>query len=372
MLTDQQFDELMQPILEIYNDMQSELLRSIARRLLTYDNVGGSLEWQIKKLDELGALNKESIQIISKYSKISEQQITKTLKEAGFIAKDEPTLIEMFEQGAFTKNPITIGLGDVVDRVAKETRKSFSIINSKALESTKEEYIRAVNMAYIEVGSGISDYNTSIKKAMVDVAKKGITGATYVRDDGTLVKYSIEGVVRRDVVTAINSTANRVNEKLAKELDATHYVTTQHLGARCKGVGHKNHESWQGIPTQIDGESDEYPNHKRLTGDGEVDGLGGVNCRHYKLPYFPGFSIIPPKLDKEENNRLYALLQKQRSLERAIRHWKRRRELAIETEDTKELNKSTKKVKQYQSELADLIKDNKELKRQSNREQIVN
>ena len=49
-----------------------------------------------------------------------------------------------------------------------------------------------------------------------------------------------------------------------------------------------------------------------------------VNCGHYAIPFFPGYSRIrPPAQNEEENAKEYELSQKQRALERKLRNEKR-------------------------------------------------
>ena len=371
MLSDYDFDSLAKPIIEMYNDLQIDLIVQIIERLLTYRDIGGSLEWQIKKLEELGALNKDVVRFISKYSKKSEQELLNALKQAGFIVTDMEDLTSLYNKGAFLINPTTVNLEGIYELIGQETRKQFSVIHSKAIESTKKEYINAINKAYIEVSSGVYSYNTAITQAINNIAERGITGATYIRN-GKEVNYSLESVVRMQVVTALNKTANQTNEKLANELGANHYHISQHLGARNKGEGHRNHESWQGIVTQIIGSSEEYPNHYETTGEGKVDGLGGANCRHHRRAFFPGFSVLPEKLSKEDNAKVTELLEKQRLYERKIREYKRREAAANALGDEKEAKRVVKKKREYQNKLDTLIKENGDiLKRQSSREQIA-
>ena len=69
MLSDNELTQLTQPIIAIYNQIEMELLEKVAKRFDVYDKIGGSLEWQLKKLDELGALTTEAVKVISNMSK---------------------------------------------------------------------------------------------------------------------------------------------------------------------------------------------------------------------------------------------------------------------------------------------------------------
>ena len=61
-------EDLIIPLLKIYDRIELDLLLDIAKRFKTYDEVKGILEWRIEKLIELGAFNQQALKIISKYS----------------------------------------------------------------------------------------------------------------------------------------------------------------------------------------------------------------------------------------------------------------------------------------------------------------
>ena len=61
MISDTDIDEMIQPILNLYNQMEMDLMVEIAKRFASYDEIAGSLEWQLKKLDELGGVNKNLV-----------------------------------------------------------------------------------------------------------------------------------------------------------------------------------------------------------------------------------------------------------------------------------------------------------------------
>lgn len=79
---------------------------------------------------------------------------------------------------------------------------------------------------------------------------------------------------------------------------------------------------------------------------GNVNGLLGYNCRHYKeiVPYKDG--LRPIVVTKEEQKRQYELNNKQRLYERKIREYKEKAELSI-LESAKYRAKSTELAKEY-------------------------
>ena len=374
MLSDFELTELTQPIIAIYNQIEMELLEKVAKRFDVYDKIGGSLEWQTKKLEELGALTNEAIKVISSMSKRGEKEIAHMLKDASIGNIDMDLLDTAFTNGFIFVDPQKLmqskALSATVELSYKELGKTYKLIQTKALESTKQAYMDIVNRAYIETASGIYDYGTSIRGALRDMADQGISGATYRRGN-KLVKYSIEGTVRRDTITAVHQLANKGAEQATKEIGAEYVEVSAHIGARVAKDPIGNHAGWQGKVYRLEGSEPKYPNLTEKTGyPGDIRGLGGVNCRHRMFPFFPGISVPNKhKIDPEENKRVYEATQIQRGMERKIRALKKRMIVAKASGDMEQAKAYRKALTEKQKQIETFCKEN-DIKRQTEREMV--
>lgn len=374
MLSDIQLTALTQPIIEIYNQIEMALLEEVAKRFDVYDKIGGSLEWQLKKLDELGALTTESVKVIASMSKRGEKEIAQMLKDASLGNIDMDLLDTAFTNGFIFVDPKklmqTDALRATIELSYKSLGKTYKLIQTKALESTRQAYMDIINRAYIETASGIYDYNTSIRGALRDMADQGIAGATY-RRGSKYVRYSIEGTVRRDTLTAVNQLANKGAEKITKEIGAEYVEVSAHIGARVSADPIANHAGWQGKVYKLEGSDPKYPNLKEKTGyPDDILGLGGVNCRHRMFPFFPGISVPNPhQIDEKANKKVYEATQKQRAMERNIRAIKKRLIVAKASGDKELAKKYRTKLTQKQAEIDKFCKKNG-LRRQTEREMV--
>lgn len=376
MFTDNQIDELIQPIINLYSKMEYDLIIEIAKRFANYDNIAGSLEWQLHKLDELGGLNKTAIKIISAYAKKSEAEVEKILKQAGFVNVDFETLSEAYRNNQLSINPLKMlespAIAATLENSYRELNETFRLIRTKALESTKQAYMNIINTSYLEVASGMYDYQTSIKRGIQKMAANGIDGATY-RRSGKIVKYSIEATVRRDTLTAVHQTANKVALQSCKEMNCDYVEISQHLGARVHPTNPiANHAGWQGKVFKIEGKAKGYPNLKESTGyPDDILGLGGVNCRHRMFPFFPGISVVNPiKYDENENRKRYEATQHQHKLERDIRKLKKQQAAAKEIDDKDTVKLLQHKLDSKYKEINNFCEQNG-LKRDYSRELVT-
>lgn len=185
--------------------------------------------------------------------------------------------------------------------------------------SAEREWYAATAEAVLRVEGGDSP-RRAIGAAVSRLSKLGITTIDYKSGVST----SVDGALRRHLVTQANQARNDVLWRRMDEWGCDLVYTTAHYGAR------PTHAVWQGKVFSRSGRSAKYPALTEATGYGTAAGLCGVNCRHRMVPYVEGASKLPDT-DYSEQERLtgmtggeyYAATQAQRRLEAAIRATKR-------------------------------------------------
>lgn len=218
---------------------------------------------------------------------------------------------------------------------------------------------------YLETSLGISDYTTAIRKAVRNLADKGITGADYISATGRRTRNHIDVAVRRAVVTSTSQTAGKMQIQRAKEWGSNLVEVTSHSGAR------PDHAKWQGRIYSLEGETKEYPNLYKVTDYGSVTGLKGANCSHDFYPHFPGLSRQRYQpIDEAENAKVYEQSQQQRKLERDVREQKRRILAADEIGDAEGKAAAQMKLKAKEAELKSFTQATGRTRR-TNRQQVM-
>lgn len=199
------------------------------------------------------------------------------------------------------------------------TLKNFT--NTIAFQS-QQMYVNAIDEAYMEVVSGAFDYQSAINKVCQNLANKGIT-----LKDRLGRNVQLEVAVRRNVLSGIHETANKINRDIEKNLGCNGYEVTAHMGAR------PSHAEAQGQQYAI------YEEDALRYGIGlwkNVEHLWEeYNCRHTYFGIILGVSEAVYK-NKELNEyknatvnyndkeiSYYDATQKQRAIENNIRKVKR-------------------------------------------------
>ena len=371
------YDELVEPIVNIYRNIETRLLIKIASAFKQYEevNLGNSLEWYLQKIEELGGLNAEAVDIISKYSNIPKKEVIDMLKKAGYnidldlIHKANDNGILSIDVDKLLKSK---RVNDIINNSYNELNKTFRMIKTKSVSAFNDSYMNVLNEAYTSVSTGAYDYNTAISNALKDLTNKVIKVASYKQTNGSIRNYSIESTVRRDVITAVVQNGIRSQLEIAKEMGAECVETSEHMGARDTGtLDYKDHSWWQGKVYKLEGSSSKYPNFQECCNFGDIQVIGGANCRHSIRPFIPGVSIErPSEVDKEENKKQYELSQQQRAYERKIREIKRNIEVGKASNDKNKVKKYKGKFEEINKEYNDFCSKNN-LKRHYDRERVL-
>ena len=330
---------------EVYAAVVDQILINLARHF-RYMKPGelptGSFAYQAKKLAEMGQVTRETEQIIltmlgdadGALREVLEAAIMDGLKDA------EPALRAAAKKGLMrdTVPELSPSQMQAFQAYYKQSADRLNLVNTVMLESTEWAYQSTVadivtrinttqgilNVATGEVVTGVETWNKAIKMGVQKMVQNGITG--FVDHGGH--RWSPETYVTMDVRTTMANTARAAVDERMDAYGADLYQMSWHNAARPLCF------PWQGKVFSRSGNAGEIEDGEGNTvtvhteDEPESFGYGGgpfgVNCGHYKIPFFPGFSRIrQPMQDEEENAKAYAESQQQRALERKLREEKR-------------------------------------------------
>lgn len=331
MLTSDQFDALVEPIVALYDGYIQSVINDIARRLAGMDYATATAAWQMQRLAESGAIYDDILSRLEQLTGKSDAILREMFETAGVQAMRFDDAIYR----AAGLEPLPLNLSPAMAQVlAAGLRKTQGVARNLTTTTAitgQDAFIRAADLAYMQISTGAFDYNSAIRQAVKQVASDGLDVITYTggrRDQ-------LDVAMRRTVLTGVGQTAGELQMRRADEMGADLVQTSAHIGARNRGSGPANHESWQGRVFSRSGASREYPGFITETGYGTGEGLAGYNCRHSFYPFFEGISENAYKqatLDDYAGKTVtyqgreisvYDATQKQRYIERGIRHWKR-------------------------------------------------
>jgi hypothetical protein len=330
-------------LIEVYNDLQSDVLRIIVKRLKQGASVEKVFQEIRDKVDKYNPTIEKVLMIIFADSK------KKTVKDN----KKE------FEKEPEERKPVDNDQSNSL--IAPALISGLAILN----QLNKKVVNNAVNkysQEYTYVNSGYGNKELRLQQAFKDLAKNGIT--IYESFGGGKSKnYSIENIIRRDVMYKVNQANAKVNMENFKKSSAKFIQVSSHPTARTwsKYMKHpyEDHSSWQGkVYYSREGEVvDGYEEFESTCGYGEMLGIGGINCYHqFQMSYDSDNTAT--KYSQEEVERNYQLSQQQRAYERAIRQLKQARSVYEEAGDEKLAKGISKNISMATRTLKDFCEKN--------------
>ena len=262
-------------IIDNYSKLETKMLEEIVKHFKLNDEFINSDYFRLEKLEELGLLNDNIIKYIAEVTKQTPEQIKKAMKAIGFESLNINELNNAYNGGYLQIDPSVLIekqiVQNLIEHAYNELENRFLSISNKIENSVRQAYLDVVEKVYLQTTSGMT-YQEAVRNVLVDLGNQGITTLTYktVDSNGKVVglrNYDIEGAVRREVITANNKLVNEINKSVAEELEVEYVILSEHIDCR------PQHFPWQGtIIKRTDIEI--------VTGYGNVDGMGGPNCKH--------------------------------------------------------------------------------------------
>ena len=330
MLPPSYLDRMPDAFVQLWQQVEDEILKDAARRIGKMDKVTATANWQLWRYQQTEALRNDVVKLLAKYTGKSEAAIRKLLLQAATEAMEREDAIYYHYDMEPTPFEENAALNNLLDAGARQTCGTWQNLTATTANTVTGAFERTLDAAWLKVSTGAFDYKTAVKQAVDSLA-----------DDMPMVTYpsghtdSIEVAARRAILTGVNQTAGKLQEARMDEMGCEFVETSAHGGAR------PSHAAWQGRRFHrggaVDYKGKHYPDFEAATGYGTGAGIYGWNCHHTHFPVFPELGD-PPAWTEESLQELnarnieyngkkytaYEISQMQRARERNVRRWKKR------------------------------------------------
>ena len=266
-------------ILQVHKELQESIIRDIVRRMLKHpERLTDTAEWQLEKVQQSGILYNELVRELSRATGRLEGEIRAAFDDAEgriFDYGDKTVAAAGFDPVEFKS--LSPSMKQTWEAALSKTSTEAVNLTKTTAVTAQSSYIRACDLAHMQVASGAFDYNTAIRNAVKYAAGQGVT---VVYPSGYVDK--LDTAIRRSLLTGINQTAGQLQNMRADSLDCDIMEITAHAGAR------PAHAVWQGQLVSRSGRRG-YLSLSDI-GYGSVTGFMGANCRHNWHMFFEGIS----------------------------------------------------------------------------------
>lgn len=357
---DETIEKRVAKVVEIYSNIETDILKILASHFKENQEFLNSDYYRIEKMQELGIFNEEVVKYIAKYSKRSQKEVEEALKNVGFDTINYNKLNRLNKDGKIVLKAKDIKnnkvLNAITDLALSDTSDSFMEITGRIVNASNEAYVNVVEKSALEVATGNKSYNEAIREALNELSNQGIQTMQYITSNGQIRNYTIEGTARREILGASRNLNAKLSMELVDELQPEYVYISEHLDCR------PTHFDWQGTLVKRE-------ELVETTGYGKVDGLCGINCRHYFEPFYGDPNEVEKKYTQDECNKAYRQIQKQRYYERGVRAWQRKLAIAKGQENKKETKMADYKLAFWRRRLNNYCEDN-DLRRDYSREYL--
>ena len=217
-------------VVNMYSELNQDLTKTIIKKLKKGGDLSSFTQSQIIALKRAGG------------EEIFKEALKKT---NGLTAKRKKEIENLFDDIAdtemkgyktvFTKKGIEYKLSKEMIQTLKYAKKvgnkNLNNLTKSIAYKSKRTYIKAVDKVYKEVVTGAYDYNTSIKKAVRDLASNGVKLKNKAGREE-----QIDVAVKRNLYTGIQQTANDIAKQVGELIDAN-CVKIGHSGS-CRPSHH--------------------------------------------------------------------------------------------------------------------------------------
>lgn len=330
MLPPSYLDRMPDAFVQLWQQVEEQILQDVARRIGKMDAVTPTANWQLWRYQQTEALRNDVVKLLAKYTGKSESAIRRLLLQAATEAMEREDAIYYHYDMEPTPFEESAALNNLLDAGARQTCGTWQNLTATTANTVTGAFERTLDAAWLKVSTGAFDYKTAVKQAVDSLA-----------DDMPMVTYpsghkdSIEVAARRAVLTGVNQTCGKLQEARMDEMGCEFVETSAHGGAR------PSHAEWQGRQFHRGGavtyKGKYYPDFYEATHYGSGDGIYGWNCSHTHFAIFPELGA-PPQWTQEQLQELnardiewngkkyttYEISQMQRARERNVRRWKKR------------------------------------------------
>ena len=402
-LTDKQLEIISDALLPLFQYLEREVIADVAKRIKHSLAYTRTAELKAESMQRLGyspaVIRKEAMKLlksdpefrkmVAKNTLEHKKEVKKLLKdiEKEILKQKDQILSDTADMSYFDDLRIwkeggkeladDSFLPQLVEAMQKQTAAALKNLTGttgfktmSGFEAIEDLYRRELDKAMIKVCTGTYTHEKVVYEVVHDLSTSGLRSI----DFSSGYTMQLDTAVKLAMRTGAHQMAGKVTDGNIICSGENLVYVSKHWGARNTGVGHANHEQWQGKVYFIKEGQDYSEEAKRIGQDSITDlwyatgysvdgahendplGLEGYNCRHRKYPWFIGISELPdedpepaPVTINGKEYDYYAVTQKMRAKEREIRALKREREAMKSLNmDTKEVQKEiNSKIREY-------------------------
>lgn len=170
MLPPSYLDQMPDAFVQLWQQVEEQILQDVARRIGKMDAVIPTANWQLWRYQQTEAVRNDVVKLLAKYTGKSETAIRKLLLQAATEAMEREDAIYYhydMEPPPFEENA---ALNNLLDAGARQTCGTWQNLTATTANTVTGAFERTLDAAWLKVGTGAFDYKTAVKQAVDSLA----------------------------------------------------------------------------------------------------------------------------------------------------------------------------------------------------------
>lgn len=386
MLSDDALQNLLQPIIDRQEKINTWVVEKIAERIRKIGNVSPSDVDKLMALRNTGADAKKIIEEIKRLTKLQVNEIRSLVKQVAKDAYIDAKPFYDYSQKSYIPWNENLPLQRFVDVLALQTSNTYENIakaqafmlrdlqNPKKLVPTPlaKAYQSVVDEAIQANSTGTIDYNTAMRRTLKQLVDSGLRRVTYNTETGRQFTQRLDTAVRRNLLDGLRAVNQGMQNRVGEEFGANGVEISVHMNPAPDHAEMQGHQFTNKEFDKMQHGEDFYDVQGRKY-IGFDRAVGTLNCRHFAYSIIIG-AMGQNYTDKQlqeildRNNKGYTLpngkhltmyecTQYQRQLETKVRYAKDGQIAARAAGDMDLAKEYQAKINKYTAEYKAFSKD---------------
>ena len=174
MLTEQDFLKIEKQTVGIYQNLELQIIEEIATRIANFGYANTVVINDMKIAQEMGFLYQDIIRLVAEYNDTTVEEVNKIFYEAG--EKSLKFDDKIYKEAGLQPLPLnqSENIKQIMDITINRTAGNLQNLCMTTANTSQIQFKNAIDMAYLEVSTGVKSYSQSILDALRKIAQKGV------------------------------------------------------------------------------------------------------------------------------------------------------------------------------------------------------
>lgn len=356
MLSDNTIDKLLQPFIERQENLNNYVISIIAKRIMEIGKLEPSDIYRLTVLFRGGADVRKINEEIARVTNLQVKEVKSLIKEVAKNNYLDARPFYDYRRKSFIPFEKNQPLQRIVESISRQTEGTFKNLSRSTgfmlrdpqnpqhfiPTNVSNTYQRVIDEAIQSVQNGGVDFDTAMRRTMVDLNNSGLRTINYHTKSGRIYTQRLDTAVRRNLLGGVRAINQGVQDIVGEQFGADGKEISVHFNSA------PDHEPIQGrqftnaefdkLQSEMAFESYPADGQERQYFEPIARAIGDWNCRHYTYSVIlgvmkPNYSDTQLQEIIKKNHdgyttpdgthmTMYECTQMQRKYETAIRHAK--------------------------------------------------